>query len=237
MTSRTIQQRALDAIEARGALLVFPIQNRPSPPSLWHVLHPGVAMRWDWDESADPRVPALWHLREMLARSREVVYSKWYRGRATFFSRTLFTAMLATQRTTDDRARGLEAGLPPDAIEMLRLLESDSPRSTKQLRRDAGLTGKMFEASFRSGLTELFRRMLIVGYGEVDDGSFPSLAVGATRVLFEELWDEASTLDPIAAAERVRALLPSGSPFARQHETYLRARERSVDRDRIDAAL
>lgn len=228
MTRRTSQQRAIDAIEARGALLVFPIQNRASPPSLWHVLHPGVAMRWDWDQSADPRVPALWHLREELARSRGVVYSKWYQDRATFFSRALFVAMLASQRAVGP---SLEAGLSPDAIEMLRLLESDSPRSTKQLRRDAGLTGRMFESSFRRGLTQLFRRMLVVGYGEVDDGAFPSLAVGATRTLFEELWDEASTLDPIEASKHVRAILPSDSPFARQHEKYSRARELSVDQD------
>jgi hypothetical protein len=218
-------QRAIDAIEDAGALLVFPVQNRPSPASLWHVLHPGVAMRWDWDETADPRVPALWHLREELARSREVVYSKWLGERATFLSRALFTAMLASQRAV---GADLEAGLAPDALEMLRLLESDSPLSTKQLRRDAGLTGRIAEAAFRDGLKQLFHRMLAVGYGEVDDGAFPSLAIGATRTLFEELWDEAAALDPGSARERVRALLPEGSPFARQHTRDLRARERAL---------
>jgi hypothetical protein len=217
-------RRAVDAVEAHGALLVFPIQNRPSPPSLWHVLHPGVAMRWAWDEGADPRVPALWHLREELARSREVVYSKWHSGRATFFSRSLFTQMLASQRIV---GADLEEGLAPDALEMLRLLESDSPRSTKQLRRDAGLTARVSEAAFRGGLTQLFRRMLVVGYGEVDDGAFPSLAVGATRTLFEELWERAAGLEPRDALERARTLLPEGSPFARQHLKYLRERERA----------
>ena len=40
-------------------------------------------------------------------------------------------------------------------------------------------------------MRELWERLLIVGVGEVDDGAFPSLAVGATEVLFEELWEQA----------------------------------------------
>ena len=34
-----------------------------------------------------------------------------------------------------------------------------------------------------------------VGTGEVDDGSFPSLEIGATRAIFEDLWDEAARRD------------------------------------------
>ena len=39
----------------------------------------------------------------------------------------------------------------------------------------------------------LWERMLIVGTGEVEEGGFPSLAVGATELIHEPLWLEAET--------------------------------------------
>ena len=208
---------AVAAIEERGALLVYPIANQAEPASLWRVFHPRTAMRWDWDESGDARVVALWRLRERLARSREVVYTKWFQNRATFFSRELFTAMLATYRATGDLRRGLE----PDALEVLRALESDSPLGTKQLREVTGLRGRAFEASYVRAVRELFQRLLIVGFGEIDEGAFPSLALGATRTLFEDLWDESETLAPEDAARTITRCLPPGSAFARQHAKIL----------------
>jgi len=217
---------AIAAIDAHGALLVYPIENRPEPLSLWKVFHPRARMRWDWDESGDWRVVDLWALRERIARSRKVVYTKWYRGRATFFSRALFAAMLSRYRATG----AIRAGLEADALEILGALESDSPRSTKSLRAAVGLSGRMFEASWQRSLKQLFARMLIVGFGEVDDGAFPSLAVGATRALFEDLWDEAGAIDPAIAEGRIASALPVGSRFRRHHEEVLRALAR-VPRD------
>jgi hypothetical protein len=222
-------QAAVAAIDRHGALLVYPIENRPEPASLWRVLHPRTPMRWEWDEGADARVAELWQLRERLARSRKVVYSKWFRGRATFFSHELFVAMLAVYRATGRITRELE----PDARELLSVLESDSPLSTKQLRIASGLTGKPFEASYRRGLEQLFQRMLIVGFGEVDDGAFPSLAIGATRALFEELWDEAGTLDHAAASRTIARYLRDGSAFAKYHRKVLAALEKQ-DEERVE---
>ncbi|UJR82390.1 hypothetical protein [Sandaracinus amylolyticus] len=208
---------AIAAIDRAGALLVYPIENRLEPPSLWHRFHPGETMRWDWDESGDERVVAMWRLRERLARSRRVVYSKWFRNRATLFSRALFTAMLCELRATGRIREGLE----PDAIDVLTALESDSPLGAKQLRGAAGLTGRAFESAYQRALRELFARMLIVGFGEIDEGAFPSLAIGATRTLFEDLWDEAGAMDPMEASRTVAALLPQGSAFAKHHAKIL----------------
>lgn len=185
-------RRAIELIEKRGLLLVFPIENRPEPRSLWSELYPRSPMRWAWDEGADPRVVSLWHLREALARSRKVVYAKWFRGRAMFFSRDVFRAMLASLRATG----GLFRGLSRDAQELLELLDDNSPQSTKELRRAAGLQGRMLETQWTHALKALWSRMLIVGAGEVDDGAFPSLAVGSTKLLFEELWNEAARVLP-----------------------------------------
>jgi hypothetical protein len=42
----------------------------------------------------------------------------------------------------------------------------------------------------------LFNRLWVVGFGEVDDGAFPSLAIGATKTLFEDLWEESKKISP-----------------------------------------
>lgn len=175
---------AVKAVNRRGILLVFPAANQADPPSLWSELHPRSRMRWDWDESGDDRVGELWHLRSKLALSAKVLYSKWYRGRATLFSLPVFRAMLRVIHEHGDPAHGLR----PESQHLLELLEENSPQSTRNLRAEADLQGKPLEAVYARGLKELWSRLLIVGAGEVDDGAFPSLAIGATKLLFEDVW-------------------------------------------------
>jgi hypothetical protein len=153
-------------------------------------------MYWAWDETADHRVVGLWHLRERLARSRKVVYAKWFRGRAVFFSREFFVSMLAAVAAWNV--------VPSfEAREILGLLEESSPQSTKAVRRDAGLRGKQGERVWQRSLNELWATLLIVGTGEVDDGAFPSLEIGATRLVFEDLWDAAAAMRRDEALARV----------------------------------
>lgn len=214
MSRPTDEARALAAIEQHGALLVYPIHNQREPPSLWRALHPRSEMHWAWDADADPRVAALWRLRERLARARDVVYGKWYRGRAVFFAKPLFEAMLAV--------------LQPDlcdcsmeAREILALLEDDSPQSSKTLRAAAGLKGKLGERTWTRAMQELWSRLLVVGTGEVDDGAFPSLEVGATRWIFEEQW-EAARAGPNAQHELLLATtLAPGSAFEKHWRKLL----------------
>lgn len=209
MTHSRERERAVKAIDRRGVLLVYPITNRRDPPSLWFELHPKSEMRWAWDEGADPRVVQLWHLREQIAQSRAVVYSKWYRGRAVFFSKKLFAAMLAKLH-----ARGFD-DLSEEARNILEILEEDSPISTKELRKRSGLQGKLLERPWTKALNELFVRGLIVGTGEVADGAFPSLAVGATRWIFEDLWIAAreGLVEDVEAT--LEEFLPASSAFGK----------------------
>ena len=174
--------RAVAAVERRGILLVYPLANRAEPRSLWSELHPRSTMRWSWDNGADARVAQIWHLREELARSEDVVYAKWFRGRATLFSRSVFRAILALLAREAD----LRAGLSRQALQLLELLEDNSPQSTKELRASAELQGRANEAAYTRGLKELWSRLLIVGVGEVNDGAFPSLNMSATRLRFED---------------------------------------------------
>ncbi len=196
---------------------MYPITNRREPPSLWFELHPRTEMRWAWDADADDRVVQLWHLRERIARSRKVVYSKWYKGRAVFFSKPLFEAMLAALHATDR----LLDGLSDEARELLALLEEDSPISTKELRKRSGLHGKLLERPWTKALNELFARCLIVGTGEVADGAFPSLAVGATRWIFEDLWNAARDGVTREHEDLLSGLLPSDSAFGKEWRKVL----------------
>jgi hypothetical protein len=211
----SLETKALSAIREHGALLVYPIANRKAPRSLWSVLYPRSEMYWAWDETADDRVVGLWHLRERLARSRRVVYAKWYRGRAVFFSRELFVSMLAAVSPWD---------IVPsfEAREILGLLEESSPQSTKSVRREAGLRGKQGERVWQRSLNELWAGLLLVGTGEVDDGAFPSLEIGATRLIFEDLWDEAAAGNREEALAQVTQRLAKEPSFLSHFRAALR---------------
>lgn len=197
------RKTAIEAIEKRGATLVYPLDNRPEPPSLWSSLYPRSKMRWAWDAGADSRVNDLWLLRESIARTEDVVYGKWFRGRATFFSREAFTALLAAFETP---CRDPDS---EDSANVFRSLEDSSPQSTKELKRSTGLEGKFFATTYDRALKSLWEEGRIVGRGEKDDGAFPSLLVGATPFFFEDLWREAAKHERAWGEERLEKLLPA----------------------------
>jgi len=220
-------KKAISFIEKRGVLLVYPIDNRREPRSLWSEFFPKSEMRWEWDSNGDDRVASLWRLREELSRSAKVVYAKWFRGRATFFSREIFTDLLAALGGTRmDRGR-----LSREARLILETLESDSPLSTKQLKAATDLRGKFLESTYEKAMRELWRRLLIVGYGELDDGAFPSLMVGAARHHFEDLFERARKTDPTMALARVYASVDE-DPSIRK---FLDQLTRTLNSSRIDS--
>ena len=205
---------AIAAIERHGILLVYPIKNARDPASLWGALFPRSEMRWEWDDNGDDRVARLWHLREELSRSKQVVYAKWFNGRATFFSKPVFTALRAHYRAEP-------LPMNREARELLELLRESSPQSTKQLKRGTGLIGRALESTYERALKQLWRQLLVVGFGEVDEGAFPSLAVGATSLLFEDLEEEARAL---SAAESRAILDPVFAAAPKFHRFFERVR-------------
>ena len=138
MTKVPTIAKAVDRIRERGVLLVFSINNREEPRSLWSEFFPATKMVWDWNEDADRRVAEMWQLMKLLSDSSEVVYSKWYQGRATFFSRELFASMLAVRRRTFDPRRGLSN----TAKTLLEVLENNSPLSTEGVKACDGPRGQ-----------------------------------------------------------------------------------------------
>ena len=203
--------RAISIVNRQGICLVYPIDNAREPPSLWSELYPRSKMEWSWNADADPRVAEVWHLREELARSSDVAYAKWFRGRATFFSLPVFHALLGRLASAGD----VLAGLPHESVELLERLRELSPRSTKELRAEAGLRGKPFESLFMHAMKAMWTRLLIVGTGEVPDGAFPSLAVAATEMMFEDAWNARARVPRAAEAELAKVLARSKG-FARE---------------------
>ncbi len=202
-------RNAVNFVEKHGALLVFPIPARPEVPSLWNCFFPRTKMNWDWSEGGDEKVPAIWHLRAALSDSRDVVYAKWLGGRATLFSLDVFTALLSA-------VSGLtrtELQLSQEASQVLNALEDDSPQATKQLKANSELIGRENETAFNRGLRALWNRLLIVGYGEIEEGGFPSLAVGASKLLFEDCWDESKLISPAQRDDILSNRLGNNSAF------------------------
>jgi len=225
---KALEQAKL-AIERRGILLVYPMPMTKSEaraattttteiPSLWSELYPRSKMNWSWDADADPRVAEVWHLRERLAHSHDVAYVKWFKGRATFFSRAVFVALLGKLTDRGD----IHAGLPETANEVLALLRERSPLSTKQVRAEADLKGKANETRFTHAMKALWSRLLIVGTGEVPDGAFPSLAFGATELLFEDEWNQRLKV-PTKAKDALETALTNTPAFRTELERSLKS--------------
>ena len=171
-------------------------------------------MVWEWNEDSDARVSEMWTLMKRLSDCREVVYSKWYQGRATFFSRELFTAMLSLRCLRTDARRTISE----TAGALLDVLENNSPLSTRTLKELTDLQGRLHEAAYSRAMKELFTSFRIVGFGEVDDGAFPSLAVGATELIFDDLWRDAEKLSMKKALSTIDRLMPQSSHFRRFFE-------------------
>lgn len=200
----------IEAINRRGCLLVYPLANQAEPASLWSELYPRSTMRWEWDQGADDRVSSLWIMREELSRSQDVVYAKWFRNRATFFSKEIFTALLSYLGTVHDKVR-----LPRDSQEALDSFLMDSPQSTKIIKENLGWQGKLMESHYNRAMKPLWNYLFLVGYGEVQDSSFPSLNMAATQNLFEDLWLQAQDLAPEKAEKTLRETLGEENLFFR----------------------
>jgi hypothetical protein len=204
-------KRAVAAIGAHHILLVYPIKNAAEPKSLWSVLHPRTQMRWDWSEDADPRVVNMWHLKDELCRKKDVVYAKWFQNRATFFSKRIFPALLRALNATEID----DVYSPFRAQDIYEELLSNSPQTPRQIREAVDLTGAANTAVFEKAVKRLWRQLLIVGTGEVDEGQFPALAMGATKHIFEELWRQAEAMEREQALQLIALCLNAKSPFLR----------------------
>ena len=203
-----LRQKMLSAVDKKGALLVFPIKGKKEPESLWSVLYPRSEMVWEWNEDSDDRISKLWMDREFLSRSLDVVYAKWYQGRATFFSKEIFILLLAFLESNTQSSR-----LSQPSQQALSELNEESPLSTKKLKAHLEWQGKLMEAHYNRAMKPLWEGLYIVGFGEENDSSFPSLNVCSTKTLFEEEWEKALNISSEKAYTQLKDKLGENSPF------------------------
>ncbi len=206
-------KKQIDMINQHHCLMVFPIKNKPDIMSLWKALYPKTTMRWEWTEDADNRVVQLWHSREQLSKSGEVVYSKWFQNRATFFSKKLFVQLLAyfeTAKTYDMILNG-NKNQSRNMRLILEALDMDSPISTKQVKEACELQGRLNEPAFNKTTKYLWQNLCLIAFGEINDSSFPSLGYASPKILFEDLWLESQKIS-VATAEKEIVLLLKSQP-------------------------
>lgn len=210
----------IEAINDRGCLLVYPLENRKEPASLWSELYPRTKMRWEWDQDGDNRVGEMWVLREELSRSDEVIYAKWFRNRATFFSKDVFLNLLAFLGSSQNRIP-----LPKSSQEALDSFLLDSPQSTKVIKENLGWQGKLMESHYNRALKPLWNFLFLVGYGEVQDSSFPSLNMSATQNQFEDLWLQSAQISPSKAEKFLEKKLGPDNLFFLYAQKLAKSRE------------
>lgn len=218
MSKSSLIEKSIEKINQKKLLLVFPITNKQDPPSLWFQLFPRVPMDWSWSEDGDNRVVRMWHLMKTLSDCRRVIYSKWYQNRATFFSNDFFTHLLAYQK------HKVHSQIEWTSTErqLLEILRNNSPMSTKELKAESGLKGKFFEAEYTRSLKKLFLHQYIVAYGEVEDGVFPSLALGATETLYEEEWLMADSISLKDCELEIKRVAGSSTAFQNYFKKQLK---------------
>jgi len=212
MARATPFYRSIDEIESKGITLVFPAKNRSDVFSLWKTFYPRTPLRWEWSDDGDDKVFKMWQLMKELSDCEQVVYSKWYQGRATFFSRSLFSALL---RFSQDQPKAF-IDQPEGVRALMDCLEEDSPLSTKELKARSGLKGQSFAAVYNRSIKWCFLRFLVVGFGEVEDGAFPSLLIGSTRLIYEDLVHQAGEMSQEESLKIIDRYMPKGSSFRRQ---------------------
>ena len=211
-------KNAIQQINKNGILLVFPVKNNKEPNSIWRTFYPRKKMVWEWNEDSDDSISEMWLLMKKLSDCKKVVYSKWYQGRATFFSRKVFVALLSLYLKS-----GLKGyPLTRQATYLHEALRDDSPLSTKQLKEITDLQGKLNEPVYTKSMKQLFSKFLVIAFGEVEDGAFPSLAVGATENIYEDLWKEALSQSLEISEDILNKSLPEGTKFRAFFDKHLK---------------
>lgn len=189
MAKLSFRNKVIQIINEEGCVLVYPINNKPNPKSVWSALTPRKKMVWDWNDEGGDQIVKLWHIKIELSLSREVIYLKWYSNRAVFMSKEVFIHLLAFLNENPKN-------LSRSAQTALEHLLMDSPQSTRVLKQNLELVGRDNETRYNKTLRELWDRLLIVAYGETEDSSFPSLNMAATETLFENEWNLAQDISP-----------------------------------------
>lgn len=197
----TSAAEALAAIEAWGALLLFPAREAPVP-SLWELWRGrrGPMASMGWEEVADVLA---W--KEEIAGRRAALFSRWLDGRQAFMSLDLLPALLRLRTGVGPSSGG---GRPAkqaetDAQRIATALGERGPLLLSELRRAAGLGGRAAGDRFNAALEPLERRLVVANLGarEPEDGWAEDL-FELVETAFPEVVAASAGLDDAAARRR-----------------------------------
>lgn len=166
MSQSKQQAKCIDYINEVGVVSVFPAKS--TMPSLFKFLHPRSKFSWVWDEYGDSKVVKLWWLKNDIARSKKVLYGRFFSNQPVFVSL--------------DRAEEFKAKIKPKAktkLEsyILENLELNSPQTLRMLKRQARHDGVEFlRSEWQRALVSLQKQFLIssLGDSERESGPMPS---------------------------------------------------------------
>lgn len=178
----------LQSINKAGVLLIFPIQNKDEPDSVWAHTYPRSKMIWDWTRDTDPKVDRIRAVLWDLVDEEKIILTKWYRDKPTIFSEDSFLYMLAYLRS----AKKFQMR---ETKKVLDTLEIDSPQATQELKEACGLRGSHFKSDYNQAMRELWHRLLIVEHGEVKISHLPSTTIGSTEKTFGDIWERSLSIN------------------------------------------
>lgn len=176
---------------------------------------------WTGDPEQDP-----WTWRELIARSGEVAYGKFFCGRAGFISRKWFPVFANYRRDGYDFDTLWEEGMAPGrSKKIMDTLELYGPQPSADLKKLAGF-GKGGEKNFSGIVTQLQMQTYLVVQDFRRKVSKAGLEYGMPVCVYttpEHLWDydavsAAYHEDPAASGEKIFRHIQSEFPWATKEQ-------------------
>ena len=188
---------AVRFIDAVGFCLLFPVKNVLLP-SLYYAMTRRIPITWD------KYTVKLWEWKDELPRRRRALYTKYFRGRGTFFSRAMLANFLAL-RGGSARIAGHEtfysAGkVSHDARTLWQTLAEHGPLATLELRHACKLDSKAGNTRFKKAILELQCLLVVTHFGaEQETAAWASNRLELVARAFPEEAQQCRGITPAAA--------------------------------------
>ena len=171
--------RAARFIDDVGFALLFP-KKGVGLPTLWEAAtdRPVMDAQGEWA----PEMERVWRWKDELPRRGLAWYGEFVRGRKSFLSPALLTALYPRSGHPEDFE---EATFSPDARRIARILLLDGPQSTAVLREALDVEGSRGAERFGKAVGELARVQVVTHFGTRDEGGgWPSAVLELTARAF-----------------------------------------------------
>lgn len=181
--SKKLFEKVLSLINEHQIVYVYPHKSKEEV-SIFRLLYPKKEFRWDWSEAADPKLVELWWLKDDLARSKKVVYGRFFKAKPCFVSIKKFQLLLKNTLVNIDQLNALETFI-------YELLLENSPQSTRMIKKVYRKLGVEVytRTEWNKAFLGLQKKLLICNLGdsEREHSPMPSTEYAAVEHVFENL--------------------------------------------------